>query len=134
MSSATDREQLLASLLDLLRRLPGQPTVTVDSDHSHHTYKLPPLEVGSEPAERLNELEAAVLAALAAGDQLTGEDIAGRTIYPYDSRFKSCLSALRRRGLVDNRSPGYLLTPKGRAAVTSFRQASQDEGHTLGHD
>jgi biotin operon repressor len=46
---------------------------------------------------------------LARGGVLTGPQIAELTGYPYQATLKACLAALRRRGIIVNRAPGYAL-------------------------
>lgn len=60
----------------------------------------------------LTEMESAVLTVLGhlGPDQvLTGSEIATKAGYPYHAGLKACLATLRRRGLVENRAPGYAL-------------------------
>jgi hypothetical protein len=56
-----------------------------------------------------SEMEAAVIEVLSRGGVLTGPRVAELTGYPYDTGLKTCLAALRRRGIIVNRSPGYAL-------------------------
>ena len=42
----------------------------------------------------------------------TGEIIAEKAGYPYNSNFKATLSAIRKRGIIGNKYPGYFLLPK----------------------
>ncbi len=43
---------------------------------------------------------------------LTGEKLAEKAGYPYNFKFKSSLSGLRKRGILGNKSPGYFLEPE----------------------
>jgi hypothetical protein len=43
-------------------------------------------------------------------ETLTGEELAERAGYPYNSNIKATLSSLRKRGHVENLAPGYRLT------------------------
>jgi len=43
---------------------------------------------------------------------LTGEKLAKKAGYPYNFKFKSRLSGLRKRGIIGNKSPGYFLEPE----------------------
>jgi hypothetical protein len=59
----------------------------------------------------LNDIEQDIIEAL--GDKtLTGEKIAKDTGHPYSFKFKSSLSGLRKRGILDNKKPGYFLEPE----------------------
>jgi hypothetical protein len=51
-------------------------------------------------------LESTIVEALGV-DTLTGEEIAKRCKATFNSHFKSTLSALRKRGILENRAPGY---------------------------
>jgi len=56
----------------------------------------------------LNDTEQYTIEALSE-DTLTGERLAKKAGYPYNSNFKSTLSGLRKRGILGNKSPGYFL-------------------------
>ncbi|MDD5326599.1 MAG: hypothetical protein PHY02_02150 [Phycisphaerae bacterium] len=45
-------------------------------------------------------------------NEMTGEKLAAKAGYPYNSNFKSTLSSLRKRGILGNKAPGYFLEPK----------------------
>jgi hypothetical protein len=61
------------------------------------------------PPERLLQLEAAIVEALAGGVTLTGEEIARKANYAYSGRFKEALARLVRDGRIKNHRPGYSL-------------------------
>ncbi len=59
----------------------------------------------------LNEVEQDMIEAL--GDEtLTGEKLAKEAGRPYNFKFRSSLSGLRRRGILGNKKPGYFLEPE----------------------
>jgi len=59
----------------------------------------------------LNDVEQDIIQAL--GDRtLTGEKLAKDAGHPYDFKFKSHLSGLRKRGILGNNKPGYFLEPE----------------------
>lgn len=68
--------------------------------------------------DRLNSTEKKLLKVLG-NEILTGEKIAERAGYRFNSNIKSTLSSLKKRGFLGNKSPGYFLT---------------DKGHDKGHD
>ncbi len=57
----------------------------------------------------LNEAEEAIIEVLRANPKLTGPQIAAMAGYPYDGYLRGILSALRRRGIIENLAPGYRL-------------------------
>lgn len=59
---------------------------------------------------KLNDAEQNIVEALNTAT-LTGEKLAEKAGYPYNSNFKSTLSSLRKRGIVGNKSPGYFVQP-----------------------
>ncbi len=59
-----------------------------------------------EAAPRLRETEENILEALGDG-KLTGEELAKKAGYPFNSNFKNTLSSLVKRGLLVNDRPGY---------------------------
>jgi len=62
----------------------------------------------NEAVHGLNELEQAIIEAL--GDEtLTGEEFAKKAGRPYNFKFRSSLSGLRKRGILGNKKPGYFL-------------------------
>jgi len=62
----------------------------------------------NEAVHGLNELEQAIIEAL--GDEtLTGEELAKKAGRPYNFKFRSSLSGLRKRGILGNKKPGYFL-------------------------
>ena len=62
----------------------------------------------SEAVHGLNELEQDIIEAL--GDKmLTGEKLAKEAGCPYNFKFRSSLSGLRKRGILGNKKPGYFL-------------------------
>ena len=59
----------------------------------------------------LNDIEQDIIEAL--GDEtLTGEKLAKEVGRPYNFKFRSSLSGLRRRGILGNKKPGYFLEPE----------------------
>lgn len=59
----------------------------------------------------LNDTEQNIIEALSK-NTLTGEKLAKKAGYPYNSNFKSTLSSLRKRGILGNKSPGYFVEQK----------------------
>lgn len=59
-----------------------------------------------QPAPRLTAAEENILEALGDG-KLTGEKLAQKAGYPFNSNFKNTLSSLVKRGLLANDRPGY---------------------------
>lgn len=62
----------------------------------------------NDAGQNLNDIEQDIITALR-DKTLTGEKLAKDAGHPYDFKFKSSLSALRKRGILGNRSPGYFL-------------------------
>jgi hypothetical protein len=58
--------------------------------------------------QNLNDIERDIITALK-DKTLTGEKLARDAGHPYNFKFKSSLSALRKRGILGNKSPGYFL-------------------------
>jgi hypothetical protein len=58
--------------------------------------------------QNLNDIERDIITALK-DKTLTGEKLARDVGHPYNFKFKSSLSALRKRGILGNKSPGYFL-------------------------
>ncbi len=56
----------------------------------------------------LDDIEQDIIAALA-DKTLTGAKLAKKARHPYNFKFKSSLSGLRKRGILGNKSPGYFL-------------------------
>jgi hypothetical protein len=79
--------------------------------------KLEGLETAQNPPNGvLNDKEHNILEAL--GDEkMTGEELGKRAGYPYNAAFKSSLSSLVRRGLLENKRPGYVLSKQGEDIV-----------------
>ena len=65
------------------------------------------------PAPVYSEMESAILEVLGRGEILTGPQVAEQAGYPYETGIKTTLAALRRRGLIVNRAPGYALPDHG---------------------
>ena len=62
----------------------------------------------NDAEESLSDIERDIIEAL--GDKtLTGEKLARDAGHPYNSKFKSGLSGLRKRGILGNKSPVYFL-------------------------
>ena len=58
--------------------------------------------------QNLDDIEKDIIEFL--GDKtLTGAKLAKDAGHPYDFKFKSSLSGLRKRGILGNKSPGYFL-------------------------
>jgi hypothetical protein len=84
----------LVLMLQRIAKDTGQGTLTLsDAEHS------------------LNDTEQGIIEALG-NETLTGERLAREAGYPYNFKFKSSLSALRKRGILGNKSPGYFLEPE----------------------
>jgi len=64
--------------------------------------------VQNDAEQNLNDIEQDIITALR-DRTLTGEKLARQAGRPYDFKFKSSLSALRKRGILGNKSPGYFL-------------------------
>ena len=62
----------------------------------------------NDAEQDLNDIEQDIITALR-DRTLTGEKLARQAGRPYDFKFKSSLSALRKRGILGNKSPGYFL-------------------------
>lgn len=62
----------------------------------------------NDAEQNLNDIEQDIITALR-DRTLTGEKLARQAGRPYDFKFKSSLSALRKRGILGNKSPGYFL-------------------------
>jgi len=61
--------------------------------------------------QNLDDIEQDIITAL--GDRtLTGAKLARDVGHPYNFKFKSSLSGLRKRGILGNKSPGYFLEPE----------------------
>jgi len=74
-------------------------------DTGHDTLTL------NDAVHGLNEIEQGIIEAL--GDEtLTGEKLARETGRPYNFKFRSSLSGLRKRGILGNKKPGYFLEPE----------------------
>jgi hypothetical protein len=61
---------------------------------------------------------------------LTGEKLAKKAGYPFNSNFKNTLSSLRKRGILGNASPGYFVTE----AFCYLLDTGHDKGHDNGQD
>ena len=70
----------------------------------------------------LSDCELCILKTLLENDKLTGTKLADRAGYPFNSNFKFTLSALRKRGFIDNKSPGYVITDRGKQICQDKRQ------------
>jgi hypothetical protein len=62
----------------------------------------------NDAKQDLNDIEQDIITALR-DRTLTGEKLARESGRPYDFKFKSSLSTLRKRGILGNKSPGYFL-------------------------
>jgi len=58
----------------------------------------------------LTDTESNIVEALSK-DVMTGEKLAEKAGYPYNSNFKNTLSSLRKREILGNKAPGYFLEP-----------------------
>ena len=74
-------------------------------------------------AAKLSDAEEIIIEALGR-ETMTGEVVAKKAGYPFNSNFKSTLSSMRKRGLLGNASPGYFLTD----AYLYLLDACQDKG------
>lgn len=88
-----------------------------DTEYEQHRFFFAVfLKVGELPfaSESLPAMSHCILEALRECGRLTGEPLARRAGYPYDSRFKQECSTLRRLRLIDSsRRDGYTLTSQG---------------------
>lgn len=76
------------------------------------TKELPKkISVDTANTPELNEAEQNIIEALHT-ETLTGEKLAKKAGYPYNSNFKSTLSSLRKRYILGNNAPGYFVQPK----------------------
>jgi hypothetical protein len=64
-----------------------------------------------QEATGLTDTESNIIEALST-NVMTGEELAVRAGYPYNSNFKSTLSSLRKRGILGNKAPGYFVEPE----------------------
>ncbi|MHC4625730.1 MAG: hypothetical protein ACYTDV_02000 [Planctomycetota bacterium] len=62
----------------------------------------------NDAEDSLDDTEQDIIEALG-NETLTGEKLASQTGHPYNFKFKSSLSGLRKRGILGNKSPGYFL-------------------------
>ncbi|MHC4580154.1 MAG: hypothetical protein ACYS14_01775 [Planctomycetota bacterium] len=62
----------------------------------------------NDAEDSLDDTEQDIIEALGS-ETLTGEKLASQTGHPYNFKFKSSLSGLRKRGILGNKSPGYFL-------------------------
>ena len=77
----------------------------IAKDTGHDTLTL------NDAVHGLDEIEQDIIEAL--GDEtLTGEKLARETGRPYNFKFRSSLSGLRKRGILGNKKPGYFLEPE----------------------
>lgn len=122
---SSPRTSVLRAVIRFLRGLKGPAGIVVhdEATHAHATFHLPQslVETVEEHAPprtdgpvrppdggTLNEMERCIIEALGA-ETLTGEQLAQRSGYPHDSRFRHVLASLRRRGVLLNLCPGYRL-------------------------
>jgi hypothetical protein len=82
---------------------------------------------------RLTDTERNILEALGA-DRLTGEQLAKRAGYPFNSNFKGTLSSLRKRGVLGNAAPGYFVIDAHRPRSVRGQDNVQDRGQNNGQD
>jgi hypothetical protein len=74
----------------------------------------------------LNDAERFIIEALGK-KTLTGEKLAEGAGYPYNSNFKSTLAHLRKRGILDNKAPGYIIKPEYHYLLKKSNYNSQDK-------
>ena len=74
---------------------------------------------------KLSDTEANVIEALGQ-DTMTGEVLAEKAGYPFNSNFKSTLSSLRKRGILGNASPGYFVAEAFRHLLDKGQDKGQD--------
>ncbi|MHC4354855.1 MAG: hypothetical protein ACYTE3_28150 [Planctomycetota bacterium] len=93
-----------ASLLELARDLTLMLERIAESDERVTSTMKPKERVADDTEQDIIE---------ALGDStLTGQKLAKKAGYPYNFKFKSSLSGLRKRGILGNKSPGYFLEPE----------------------
>jgi hypothetical protein len=124
-------EEMLATLRCVLKFIPGPFRLTLTSESNQ--FKATWIVLGQaaqasglpEGRASLSEMESDILQALG-DDTLTGEQIAARTVYPFESNFRACLAALRRRGILggEKGQPGYFVTALGQPLVDGGPAAS----------
>jgi hypothetical protein len=90
-----------------LRKLAHDFVLTLEPMVKNAGRKKP---VPDEPRQNLTDIEQDIITALR-DRTLTGQKIATEAGHPYNFQFKSSLSALRKRGILGNKSPGYFLEP-----------------------
>jgi len=98
-----------------------------------HLLDMDPQSVGNQVFQKwrlrltscLNDTERNILQALGP-DTMTGECLAKKAGYPFNSNFKSTLSSLRKRRILGNASPGYFV-------VEEFHHLP-DKGQDKGQD
>jgi hypothetical protein len=93
-SNLLDLAQDFVLMLERIAENKGQDTLTLN-----------------EEEHDINDTEQNIIEALG-NETLTGEKLAKKASYPYDFKFKSSLSELRKRGILGNKAPGYFLEPK----------------------
>jgi len=98
-----------------------------------HLLDMDPQNVGNQVFAKwrarltssLKDAERNILEALGRGT-MTGEKLAERAGYPFNSNFKSTLSSLRKREILGNASPGYFITDKFRGVLDKGQDKCQD--------
>ena len=69
--------------------------------------------ISKRRVHKLNDTEHLILASLSKHGKLTGAEVAKSINYSYSTTVKGTLTSLRKRGLIDNEVPGYVLTDQG---------------------
>lgn len=111
--------EYLAGLLDSVGQPDGAVLTKAASVESVSTGDdLPPL----------NDTEQNIIEALGCS-KMTGQKLAKRAGYRLNANFKATLSSMRKRGLLDNKSPGYVVSPQYYCLIPK-----SDKGQDQGQD
>ncbi|MBW8015455.1 MAG: hypothetical protein FVQ82_04650 [Planctomycetes bacterium] len=96
--------------------------------HVHLSYSKsnPPRPQGTVYLSDFNNTEQCIIEALGK-KAMTGEEIAPKAGYSYNSNFKATLAQLRKREILGNKSPGYFLVPEYHFLLDDIDE-SQDFG------
>jgi len=113
-----DPSEIASSLL--------QPRPVIPTDAFNEVEPTRPTAIPNDPTYVLTDTEATIIEALGT-NHLTGERLAVKAGYPYNSNFKGNLSSLVKRGMLDNKT-GYFVTSRGTVALESFRGKQGDHG------
>jgi hypothetical protein len=80
---------------------------------------------GSLTVPKLSDAEQNIIEALGL-ETMTGEVLAQKAGYPFNSNFKSTLSSMRKRGILGNASPGYFLADAFKHLLDKGQDKGQD--------